>query len=224
MNDPKGEIPADTLAQLQSLTLDPTRPLIITDADEVLLKFMQRVEHYLETLGLWIDLSSFALSTNIKSRETNESVQVPTLIDDFFASQTPYIEAADGAADTLSSLSEHAQIIVLTNLPAAHREARIENLKGHGMAYPVVVNSGLKGPAAKWLADKTTGPVFFLDDIPHNITSVAEHAPDVNCIHFIADPRLAKLISKAKGATARIDIWAEAHDFISGKIADHASR
>lgn len=224
MSDPKGEISADTLQQLETLSLDATGPLIITDADEVLLKFMQRVEHYLETLGLWIDLSSFALSSNIKSRETNEPVQVPTLIDDFFASETPHIEAAEGAADSLSRLSQEAQIIVLTNLPGAHRDARIANLQSHGMDYPVVVNSGLKGPAAKWLADKTTGPVFFLDDIPHNITSVAEHAPEVNCIHFIADPRLAKLISKAKGATARIDIWAEAHDFIAGKIADHGSR
>ena len=114
-----------------------------------------------------------------------------------------------------------AQIVVLTNLPAPHRNERIANLKGHGMDYPVVVNSGLKGPAVKWLTQKVSGPVFFLDDIPHNIDSVAEHAPQVHTIHFVADPRLAKLINKAEGATARIDIWAEAHDFIAGKIADH---
>lgn len=215
------EIIPETMSQLEQLDIDPSRPLIITDADEVLLKFMERVEHYLDTIGLWIDLSSFALSTNIKSKETNEPVQVPTLIDDFFAAQTPHIEAAHGASDTLAALSKQAQIMVLTNLPAAHKQARIDNLKGHGIDYPVVVNSGLKGPAVKWLADKTSGPVFFLDDIPHNIDSVAEHAPDVNTIHFIADERLGKLIGKAKGATARIDIWAEAHDFIAGKIADH---
>jgi hypothetical protein len=64
------------------------------------------------------------------------------------------------------------------------------------------------------------GPVFFLDDIPHNINSVAEDAPDVHCIHFIADPRLQKLIGKADGATKRIDIWAEVHDYIAGQISD----
>jgi hypothetical protein len=215
------EIAPDILEQLQATQIDAARPLIITDADEVLLKFMQRVEHYLDTIGLWIDLSSFALSSNIKSKETNQPVKVPTLIDDFFAAETPHIEAAEGAAQSLAALSAQAQIIVLTNLPAAHKQARIDNLSGHGMNYPVIVNSGLKGPAVKYLADKTGGPVFFLDDIPHNIDSVAEHAPDVHTIHFIADARLAKLIGKADGATARIDIWAEAHDFIAGKIAEH---
>ena len=214
-------IAPEIMSQLEALSLQKDRPLIITDADEVLLRFMERVEHYLDTLGLWIDLSSFALSTNIKSKETNEPVKVPTLIDDFFATETAHIEAAHGAADALASLSELAQIVVLTNLPAPHREDRINNLKGHGMDYPVVVNSGLKGPAVKWLTQKTSGPVFFLDDIPHNIDSVAEHAPEVHTIHFVADPRLAKLINKAEGATARIDIWAEAHEFIAGKIAEY---
>jgi len=214
-------IAPEIMSQLEALSLQKDRPLIITDADEVLLRFMERVEHYLDTLGLWIDLSSFALSTNIKSKETNEPVKVPTLIDDFFAAETAHIEAAHGAADALARLSELAQIVVLTNLPAPHREDRINNLKGHGMDYPVVVNSGLKGPAVKWLTQKTSGPVFFLDDIPHNIDSVAEHAPEVHTIHFVADPRLAKLINKAEGATARIDIWAEAHEFIAGKIAEY---
>ena len=214
-------IAPEIMSQLEALSLQKDRPLIITDADEVLLRFMERVEHYLDTLGLWIDLSSFALGSNIKSKETNEPVKVPTLIDDFFAAETAHIEAAHGAADALASLSELAQIVVLTNLPAPHREDRINNLKGHGMDYPVVVNSGLKGPAVKWLTQKTSGPVFFLDDIPHNIDSVAEHAPEVHTIHFVADPRLAKLINKAEGATARIDIWAEAHEFIAGKIAEY---
>ncbi len=89
------------------------------------------------------------------------------------------------------------------------------------MDYPVVVNSGLKGAPVKWLADKVDGPVFFLDDIPHNINSVAEDAPHVHCIHFIADPRLQKLIGKADGATARIDVWVEVHDWITGKINAH---
>ena len=157
------------MAQLEALSLDPNRPLIISDADEVLLKFMERVEVYLEGIGLWIDLQNFGLTNNIKSKETNEPVKIPTLIDDFFAAETPHIDAADGAAHVLSALSAQAQIIVLTNLPADHKQARIDNLKGHGMDYPVVVNSGLKGPAVKWLADKVAGPVFFLDDIPHNI-------------------------------------------------------
>ncbi len=215
------KIETEIMSQLEALQLDPSRPLIISDADEVLLKFMQRVEVYLDSIGLWIDLQNFGLTNNIKSKQTNEPVKIPSLIDDFFAAETPNIDAADGAAASLKSLSEKAQIMVLTNLPAAHKQARIDNLKGHDMDYPVVVNSGLKGPAVKWLADKIDGPVFFLDDIPHNVNSVAEDAPDVHCIHFIADTRLQKLIDKADGATARFDTWAETHDWIAAKIDAH---
>ena len=42
------------------------------------------------------------------------------------------------------------------------------------MDYPVIVGSGLKGPAVAWLTRHIDAPVFFLDDIPHNIDSVAE--------------------------------------------------
>ncbi len=74
-------------------------------------------------------------------------------------------------------LAEHAQIVVLTNLPLAQREARQENLKQNGMDYPVIVGSGPKGPAVKWIAQNVDAPIFFLDDIFHNINSVADHAP-----------------------------------------------
>jgi hypothetical protein len=209
----------DILVQLETLTIDPKRPLIISDADEVLLRFMARLEHYLDQQGLWIDLNNFAISGNIKSKSDNQPIEVPNLIDDFFAAETLHIEATDNAASTLAQLSERAQIIVLTNLPAAAKQARIDNLSRHGMDYPVIVGSGLKGPAVAWLTRHIDAPVFFLDDIPHNIDSVAECAPHVHRIHFIADPRLAGLIGAAKGASARIDAWHEAHDWISEKIS-----
>lgn len=211
----------DILVQLEALSLVPDHPLIISDADEVLLRFMAQLEHYLDRQGLWIDLNNFAIRDNIKSCETNEPVDVPNLIENFFASETRAIAATEGAADALSRLSGQAQIIVLTNLPASEKHGRIENLAGHGMNYPVVIGSGLKGPAVAWLDRQINAPVFFLDDIPHNIDSVAEHAPDVHCIHFVADPRLAKLIDAAKGASIRIDKWDEAYDWISQRISEH---
>lgn len=211
----------DILVQLVELDIDPSRPLVISDADEVLLQFMARLEHYLETQGLWIDLANFAIRGNIKSIATNEPVEVPSLIDDFFASQTLHIDVAPGASKAINLLSEQAQVIILTNLPASEKQGRIDNLNGHGIDFPVVIGSGPKGPAVAWLAQNMQAPVFFLDDIPHNIDSVADHAPDVHRIHFIADPRLAKLIGPAKGASQRIDVWEEAYDWISDKIRAH---
>ena len=214
MTQPSDEI----LSQLETLTLEPDRPLVISDADEVLLRFMVAMEHFLDGEGLWINLNNFALSGNIFSKETNEKVMRENLIEDFFASSTRNIPAVDYAAESLAKLKERAQVIVFTNLPIAYKQDRIDNLRDHGMDYPVIVGSGLKGPAISWLHKKMRAPVFFLDDIPHNIDSVGEHSPETNRIHFVADPRLAKLIGPAAKATQRIDCWKQAHDWIATEL------
>ena len=118
----------------------------------------------------------------------------------------------------MNALSKEAQIIILTNLPLAQKSERQINLSKHGMDYPVIVGSGLKGPAVKSLGEKINAPLFFLDDIPHNINSVAEYVPTSGRIHMIADPRLSKLIGAAEGASARIDQWPEAQAWILDKL------
>lgn len=207
-------------SQIETLDLDPDRPLVISDADEVLLQFMHQFEIYLDRHDMWIDLSSFKLQGNIKYKGGDEVVDMTNrnIIDDFFAAETLNFSPVDGAADALAALSKEAQVIILTNLPLAQKCERQTNLSQHGMDYPVVVGSGLKGPAVKSLGEKINAPLFFLDDIPHNINSVAEHMPQSGRIHMIADPRLSKLIGAAEGASARIDQWHEAQSWILEKL------
>ena len=176
--------------QIETLELDPDRPLVISDADEVLLQFMRQFEVYLDRNDMWIDLSSFRLQGNIKYKGSDEVVDMTNrnIIDDFFAAETLNFSPVDGAAEALTALSKEAQVIILTNLPIAQKNERQINLSEHGMDYPVIVGSGLKGPAVKSLGDKINAPLFFLDDIPHNINSVAEYVPMSGRIHMIADP------------------------------------
>ncbi|MEC8414315.1 MAG: hypothetical protein VXY97_01555, partial [Pseudomonadota bacterium] len=205
----------------ETLELDPDRPLVISDADEVLLQFMRQFEIYLDRNDMWIDLSSFRLQGNIKYKGSDEAVDMTNrnIIDDFFAAETLNFSPVEGAAEALNALSKEAQIIILTNLPLAQKSERQINLSKHGMDYPVIVGSGLKGPAVKSLGEKINAPLFFLDDIPHNINSVAEYVPTSGRIHMIADPRLSKLIGAAEGASARIDQWQEAQAWILDKLA-----
>ena len=207
--------------QIETLKLNPDRPLIISDADEVLLQFMRQFEIYLDRNDMWIDLSSFRLQGNIKYKGSDEAVDMTNrnIIDDFFAAETLNFSPVEGAAEALTALSKEAQIIILTNLPLAQKSERQINLSKHGMDYPVIVGSGLKGPAVKSLGEKINAPLFFLDDIPHNINSVAEYVPTSGRIHMIADPRLSKLIGAAEGASARIDQWQEAQAWILDKLA-----
>ena len=58
--------------QISKATLFKNKPLLITDADEVLLNFVKCFETYLEKKGFWYDLTSYALFGNIKQKGTDE--------------------------------------------------------------------------------------------------------------------------------------------------------
>ncbi len=202
--------------------LDRTRPLIICDADEVLLRFLAGLERFLERNGCYLDLTSFRIHGNVKHQATREAVTdeaVTKLIADFFASDTRHLEPVEGAADALRELSKAAQIVILSNLPETSRGARIENLVEHGMPYPVIAGKGPKGPVVKDLLGDFSQTVVFIDDLPPNLTSVATETPQVKRLHFIADPRLAKLLPPAPDAHRRIDDWPSAAEWISSVIA-----
>lgn len=210
-------IDAKVIPQIDALTLERGRPLIVSDADEVLLQFVAGLERYLETQDLWLDLQSFALSGNIKRRGTNEPVpaaEMPLLLDAFFASSTRALEAVPGAATALAALSERAQIVILTNVPLEAKAQREACLVAQDIPFPVIANTGLKGGAVRRLAERVEAPVIFLDDIPHNLASVAKAHVPAYLIHFIADPRLAKLLGPAKESHFHTTLWPEAHAFI----------
>jgi hypothetical protein len=204
--------------------LDPNRPLIISDADEVLLRFIASFERYLERRSCYLDLKSFRIHGNIKRMPSGEAVpdeQVTELIASFFASETRTMDVVAGAADALAKLSRHAQIVILTNLPDTARDARIENLAGHGISYPLIVGTGPKGHFVKQIIEGHKKPIVFIDDLPHQIASVAAETPHVHRLHFIAEPRLARLLPKGPDAHARIDAWPEAEAWIASVIEEH---
>lgn len=203
------------------VTLDPARPLVICDADEVLLRFVVGLERYLERHDCYLDLVSFRIHGNVKRQTTHEPVadeSVTKMIADFFATDTRHLEPVEGAAAALRTLSACAQIVVLSNLPDTSRDARIENLVEHGMPYPVVAGKGPKGPVVKALLGDFQQPVVFIDDLPPNLTSVAVETPHVHRLHFIADPRLARLLPPAADAHRRIDDWPTAAAWIASVL------
>ena len=209
--------PLETLTQLQGLTLAPERPLIVSDADGVLLQFVERFEHFLSERALWLDMSSFALGGNIKHRDTNRpwpQERMSELIDDFFLHETDKIAPVPHAAQALQELSQRAQIVVLSNLPLRDRERRAANLAAHGMEYPVVAGTGPKGPAVGWLQQQMDAPVFFLDDIHYHIDSVAQHAPTTRCVQFLVHEGFRKFATETKSADTHVHDWKTAHSWL----------
>ncbi|WP_417462050.1 hypothetical protein [Kordiimonas sp.] len=193
-----------------SAQINPSRPLLLLDADEVLLRFVEHLEAYLPSRGHELRLTSFQLGGNIFDLSTEkraEGAVVKALIAGFFDDCTHDVPLVDGAREALDSLKAHYDIAVLSNVPDRCRDARATNLRGHGLDVPVIANRGEKGPVAAMLASATRKTVVFVDDLPPQHASVAEHAPDVHRVHFIADPRLGPMLEKAEHAHVRIDDW-----------------
>ncbi|MFN3233641.1 MAG: hypothetical protein ACE363_15990 [Alphaproteobacteria bacterium] len=212
----------DVKSQADDLTLDPSRPLMLVDADEVILQFATCLEEFLHENDLYFDMASFALNGNIKRKADDQAIaaeEIGALIGQFFLEKTEHQPAVPGAPEALASLSTRAQIVIVTNVPIPQRGARIKSLKKHAMDYPVVANMGLKGDIIRYLADMVDAPVYFIDDLPHNLTSVAQAAEDVHRIHFIADDRLAKLLGPAEDSHHRADSWPEAHAYLDQHLS-----
>ena len=197
------------------------QPILLLDADEVLLRFVERLEQFLLTVGFELRLESFQLAGNIYNVETGEKApgrDVGGLIAQFFDACAHDVPAVDHAADSLKELESHFQIAVLSNVPDHCRERRAESLKEMGIPYPVLANSGEKGPAVKEIADWSNAEVLFVDDLPPQLSSVAQHSPETYRVHFIADPRLAAMLGKAPDAHVRIDCWRELKDHLLTRI------
>lgn len=216
------DVHGDVLRQMEVLPLDSKRPLIVTDADEVLVEFIAGLERFLARRDLRFDLKSFAITGNVLRADGSavSAHEVAELLTAFFETETERLDPVAGAAEALAALAERAQILVLSNLPQERLAARARWLAEHGMDYPLVANIGLKGPALSYLAARTAEPVFFIDDIPHNIASVAETAPQVLLVHYVANPRLAAVVPPSHQAHRRSKSWDETRTFIEDRLTE----
>ena len=197
------------------------RPLVICDVDEVVVHFLKGLETFLAERDLWLDPASFALNGNI--RRLSDDAPVPTdelggLLTDFFAVRTRFLEAISGASEALAALAPSADIVMLTNLPDEFRADRIANLAGHGIPYPVVTNSGPKGPAIRTLAAGRQAPVVFIDDNHGYLLSAHEHSPRTHLVHFLQDQRFARHVGHFDCMSLRTDNWTDAGAHLAALI------
>jgi len=202
--------------------LAPGRPLLIVDADEVILRFVDGFDRFLREAGLFLDLTSYRLHGNVKRRDDSQpilDVEVTALLDEF-RRELDSLEAVEGARESLARLGPRLDIVMLTNITPAQAAPRLRNLAALGLDLPLVANSGLKGQAVKALVAQAGRPAFFVDDIPQNLASAASAAPDVFRIHLIGDERLKPLLPPAAEAHLRAEHWHEAETFISDKLGE----
>jgi len=189
--------------------------------DEVLGLFMEGFGRFLETRGLEFRVDRFALFQNIYRPGETEHLAIEEgrgHFDDFFRYGSGDMEPAPGAAEALAALSRQAGVVIFTNAPGPARLARARWLGRHRMDYPLVLNTGPKGPLAAAMAAQVHGPVVFIDDLMPNLDSVAQNAPQVVRFQMVADPRLRPLAPTAPERHPRIDDWGDLRQAIEAAI------
>lgn len=202
-----------------------SRPLLITDCDEVLLHMIAHFADWLdEAHDVHFDLESGEFADALTDRRTGETIapdQVWPLLDGFFRGEMHRQTLVPGAAEALARIGDVADIIILTNLGDEAHSWRVEQLASHDIHHEVVCNRGGKGTPVKELVERhAASTAVFIDDLAVHHASVAKHAPDVWRLQMIAEPRLAAVTPPAPDAHARIDQWPAVCEWVLSKFEE----
>ncbi|PSJ41841.1 hypothetical protein [Allosphingosinicella deserti] len=201
-----------------------SRPLLITDCDEVLLNMISHFAEWLEEAhDLSFDLytDSFQKAIRTRAGESLPEERIWPLLDGFFRTEMERQNIVPGAAEALAAIGAHADIVILTNVGDEHEAGRVEQLGRFEIHHRVLCNRGGKGrPVRELVEQMRPSAVVFVDDLPVHHESVANHAPEVWRLHMIGEPRLAEVVPPAPHAHARIDDWSEAARWIEARFAE----
>jgi hypothetical protein len=204
------------LSDVDSVPLAADRPLLIVDADEVMLLFVDGFDKFLSAHDCYFEFTSYRLFGNV--HRLSDGAALPdsevTLLLDAFREVFDSLAAVEGAREAIVELQPLLDIVVLSNMTPSQAAPRLRNFDTLGLALPLVINNGPKGPAVKALAARAGRPVFFVDDIPHHLASVATEAPEVFRIHLIGDKRLRAFLPLSPHGHLRADSWNDAVSFI----------
>jgi len=200
-----------------------SRPLLITDCDEVLLHM---VTHFGAWLGEAHDIDFLADGGDFSRAMTRRSdgsvlerIEMWPLLGGFFDTEMHRQTLVPHARAMLAAIAAYADVVILTNLEDHRQAHRAEQLRAFGMDYRIVTNQGGKGtPVKALLAEFAPSAAVFVDDLAHHHESVAQEAPDVWRLHMISEPSLAPRVPAAPAAHARIDDWIAAEAWIKGKL------
>jgi hypothetical protein len=200
-----------------------SRPLLISDCDEVLLHMVVPFRGWLaEAHDVHFELEGDDFSYSLTHKLDGTTLEPPRvweLLHSFFDSEMDRQYPIDGAVDALTRLSDIADVVILTNLQDHRAIARGQQLKKHGIDAPVFTNQGGKGDAlSRIVAQYQPSVTLFIDDLYNHHQSVAETLPDVWRLHMVGEPLLARNIKPAPAAHARIDQWAEAEQWVRDKL------
>lgn len=195
-----------------------SRPLVISDCDEVLLHMVVPFKEWLEeSQGVRFKLQGNDFSNAMRWAESGEIVapeEVWKFLGSFFDTEMHRQMPIEGAIVGINRIAEAADVVILTNLNDSRQAKRTAQLADIGIHARVFTNQGPKGPALQAILDEfEPSKAIFIDDLPQHHHSAAETTPDITRLHMCGEPMLAghiKCAHEAGHAHARIDRWDDA--------------
>jgi hypothetical protein len=201
-----------------------SRPLLISDCDEVILHFVSHFAEWVDEaadLHFALDAPGFVGALQTKDGHVVPQERVWPLLDLFFEGEMHRQNVVPGAVDALKAIGEAADIVILTNIGDDYQANRVAQLEAFDIRHRVLCNKGGKGrPVLELIEEMKPSVTVFVDDLSVHHESVAKHAPDVWRLHMIAEPRLAARTPAAAHAHARIDDWGDALPWILARFAE----
>ncbi|MBA4355502.1 MAG: hypothetical protein C0409_12515 [Novosphingobium sp.] len=203
-----------------------SRPLIVSDCDEVLLHMVAPFRDWLaekEGVTFTMDHADFSKALHYaRDGSVVPTAEIWNLLNRFFDTEMYRQQAIAGAVAGINAIAENADVVILTNLDHHRRDTRTQQLAGVGINARVFTNQGPKGPALKAILDEyRPSRALFIDDLPQHHDSVSQLTPDVIRLHLCGEPLLAPHIDcahQAGHAHARIDHWEAALPWILEQI------
>lgn len=195
-----------------------SRPLIVSDCDEVLLRMVAHFKSWLEeSQDVTFHLQGSDFANAMRWRETGEALQqedIWRMLGSFFDTEMHRQDPISGAVDAMCRLQADADVVVLTNLTDERRDARARQLMDHGIETRVFTNQGPKGPALQAIIEEyRPSRTIFIDDLAQHHRSASEVIPGLTSLHLCGEPSIAPHIPcahQAGHAAARIDRWEDA--------------
>ena len=207
-----------------------SRPLIISDCDEVLLYMVSPFRDWLsETQGVEFRMEGNDFATALRWQESGEILapeEIWKKLGGFFDTEMHRQTPIPGAIESIAALREHADVVILTNLVDKRQEMRKAQLLEHGLDARVFTNQGPKGPALQAILEEyAPSKAIFIDDLAQHHRSARETLGEVGAnittLHLCGEPLLAPHIDCAHSsghADARIDSWDEALPWLMAEI------
>ncbi|MBX7513782.1 HAD family hydrolase [Qipengyuania sp. GH38] len=203
-----------------------SRPLIISDCDEVLLYMVSPFRDWLdETQGVEFRMNGNDFSQALRWQETGEILapdDIWRMLGKFFDTEMHRQSPIPGAIEGINELGEQADVVILTNLVDKRQQMRTQQLADHGLNARVFTNQGPKGPALQRILDEyNPTKAIFIDDLAQHHRSARDTIGQITTLHLCGEPMLAPHIDCAHTsghADARIDTWEHALPWLKEEL------